>query len=96
MSGELISATRPCGSGGTDLVRCSLPRSGETGSTECVHSRTGGGIWMRFIEINGEAHHLWRAVDHEGDVLETCLAKRRDRKAAFKFLGKSMKRYGHP
>lgn len=51
---------------------------------------------MRFIEINGEAHHLWRAVDHEGDVLETCLAKRRDRKAAFKFLGKSMKRYGHP
>jgi putative transposase len=35
-------------------------------------------------------------VDHEGEVLESYVAKRRDRKAALKFLRKSMKRYGKP
>ena len=23
-----------------------------------------------FVKINGERHYLWRAVDHEGEVLE--------------------------
>jgi len=49
-----------------------------------------------FVRINGETHYLWRAVDHEGEVLETFVTKRRDRKAALRFLKKTMKRYGHP
>jgi putative transposase len=49
-----------------------------------------------FVKINGETHYLWRAVDHEGEVLESFATKRRDRKAALKFLRKSMKRYGEP
>jgi len=49
-----------------------------------------------FVKINGELHYLWRAVDHEGEVLEVFVTKRRDRKAAFKFLRKAMKRYGQP
>ena len=49
-----------------------------------------------FVKINGETHYLWRAVDHEGDVLESDVSKRRDRKAALKFLRESMKRYGKP
>jgi putative transposase len=49
-----------------------------------------------FVKINGETHYLWRAVDHEGEVLESYVAKRRDRKAALKFLGKTMKRFGQP
>ena len=49
-----------------------------------------------FVKINGETHYLWRAVDHEGEVLETYVTKRRDRKAALKFLRKTMKRYGSP
>ena len=49
-----------------------------------------------FVKINGETHYLWRAVDHEGEVLETYVTKRRDRKAALKFLRKLMKRYGSP
>ncbi len=49
-----------------------------------------------FVSINGEFHYLWRAVDHEGEVLEAFVTKRRDRKAALKFLRKAMKRYGHP
>ena len=49
-----------------------------------------------FVKINGETHYLWRAVDHEGEVLESYVTKRRDRKAALKFLRKSMKRHGRP
>ena len=49
-----------------------------------------------FVKINGETHYLWRAVDHEGEVLESYVTKRRNRKAALKFLRKTMKRHGHP
>jgi len=49
-----------------------------------------------FVKINGERHYLWRAVDHEGEVLEAFVTKKRDRKAALKFLRKLMKRYGRP
>ena len=49
-----------------------------------------------FVRINGELHYLWRAVDHEGEMLESFVTKRRDRKAALKFIRKSMKRYGQP
>jgi putative transposase len=45
-----------------------------------------------FVRINGETHYFWRAVDHEGEVLEVCASKRRDRRAALKFLKKAMKR----
>jgi putative transposase len=47
-----------------------------------------------FVKINGETHYLWRAVDHEGEVLESFFTKRRDRKVAFRFLRKTMKRNG--
>jgi putative transposase len=49
-----------------------------------------------FVKINGETHYLWRAVDHEGEVLESFVTKRRDRRAALAFLKKAMKRYGPP
>ncbi len=37
-----------------------------------------------FVRINGETHYLWRAVDHEGEVLEVFATKRRDRRAALR------------
>ena len=49
-----------------------------------------------FVKIRGETHDLWRAVDHEGEVLEAYVSKTRNRKAALKFLRKAMKRYGRP
>ena len=57
--------------------------------------------WQRhldevFVKTNGETHYLWRAADHEGEVLETYVTKRRDHKAALKFLRKKMKHYGSP
>ena len=35
-------------------------------------------------------------MDHAGEVLEVLATKRRDRKAALKFLKRAMKRYGRP
>ncbi|MCV2866791.1 IS6 family transposase [Defluviimonas sp. WL0075] len=60
-----------------------------------------GPQWRRhldevFVKINGERHYLWRAVDHEGEVLESLVTKTRDEKAALKFLKKAMRRYGRP
>ena len=49
-----------------------------------------------FVKINGERHYLWRAVDHEGEVLESFVTKTRDKKSALKFLRKSLKRHGRP
>lgn len=49
-----------------------------------------------FVKINGKTHYLWRAVDHEGEVLEVFVTKCRDLKAALRFLKKAMKRYGRP
>ncbi len=49
-----------------------------------------------FVKINGEMYYLWRAVDFEGEVLEVFATKRRDRRAALKFLKRAMKRYGRP
>ena len=48
-----------------------------------------------FVKINGQQHYLWRAVDHEGEVIESFVTKRRDKKAALKFLKKALKRHGH-
>ncbi len=48
-------------------------------------------LYEAFVKINGETHYLWRAVDHEGEVLESYVTKRRDRKAALKFHRKTIK-----
>ncbi len=47
-----------------------------------------------FVKVNGKRHYLWRAVDHEGEVLEAVVTKRRNKAAALKFLRKLMKRNG--
>jgi putative transposase len=49
-----------------------------------------------FVKINGETRYLWRAVDHEGEVLESYVTKTRDKKAALKFLRKAMRKHGRP
>ena len=49
-----------------------------------------------FVKVNGERHYLWRAVDHEGEVLESVVTKMRDKKAALKFLRKAMRKHGRP
>ncbi|SDO74117.1 putative transposase [Lutimaribacter pacificus] len=64
--------------------------SGMKSSNWCWH------LDEMFVKINGERHYLWRAVDHEGEVLESFVTKTRDKKAALKFLRKAMRKHGRP
>jgi putative transposase len=49
-----------------------------------------------YVKVNGEMRYLWRAVDHEGEVLESYVTRERDRAAALGFIKKAMKRRGSP
>ena len=45
------------------------------------------------MKINREMHYLWRAVDQEGEVLESYVTKGRDKQAAQTFMKKALKRH---
>jgi putative transposase len=49
-----------------------------------------------FVKVNGKLCYLWRAVDHEGQVLEAVVTAKRDKAAALKLLKRIMKKYGRP
>ena len=49
-----------------------------------------------YVKINGQMRYLWRAVDHEGEVLESYVTPTRDKAAALKFIKKALKRHGRP
>jgi len=49
-----------------------------------------------FVRINGETYYFLRAVNHEGEVLEAFVTKRRNRSATLRFLKKVIKRCGNP
>jgi putative transposase len=48
------------------------------------------------VKVNGEMRYLWRAVDHEGEILENFVTKERDKAAALTFMKKALKRHGSP
>ena len=65
-----------------------------------VHMR-GYPQWRRhldevFVNINSKLCYLWRAVDHEGEVLEAVVTARRDKAAALQLLKRIMRKYGAP
>ncbi len=91
---ELISATKRYVFGSIDLVqklREKFERN-ERGN----HSNWQWHLDEVFVKINGERFYLWRAVDHEAEVLECFVTKRRNKRAAFNFLIKAMKKNGLP
>ena len=49
-----------------------------------------------YVRLNGEMVYLWRAVDHEGEVLESYVTRTRDKDAALRFMKKALKRHGRP
>ena len=68
-----------------------------SGQSEGAFNLTG--VWHVdevFVKINGELHYLWRAIDHEGEVLECYVSKRRNKEEALKFLKKTMRKHGMP
>ena len=56
------------------------PRPGDKGHLDEV-----------FLTINGERHYLWRAVDQDGNILDSLVQSRRNKKAAKKFFRKLLK-----
>ena len=47
-----------------------------------------------YVRLNGQMVYLWRAVDHEGEILESFVSKKRDKSAALRFMKKALKRHG--
>lgn len=47
-----------------------------------------------YVKLNGEMVYLWRAVDLEGEILESYVTRKRDKSAALRFLKKTLKRHG--
>jgi putative transposase len=47
-----------------------------------------------YVKLGGEMVYLWRAVDHEGDILESYVTRKRDKSAALAFIKKALKRHG--
>ena len=46
--------------------------------------------------MKGERHYIWRAVDHEGTVLDVVVSKKRDKKSALNVLKRLLKNYVEP
>jgi putative transposase len=87
-----------------ETVRFWWHRFGPLFANEIRRRRIGGLKFSRcqwhldevFVKINGERHYLWRAVYQEGEVLESFVTKTRDKRAALRFLKKTMRKYGRP
>src|SRR5881296_1025065 len=46
------------------------------------------------VRIAGRHMYLWRAVDHEGEVLEILVQRRRDKRAAIRLMRKLLRKQG--
>ena len=83
-----------------ETIRFWWNRFGPTFAKEIRHQRKGCHSNWRwhidevFVKVNGERMYLWRAVDHEGTVLESYVSKRRDRRVALKVLQKLLTKCG--
>lgn len=62
-----------------------------------INSPSIRGKWMKFyIKIKGRWHYLYRAIDADGLTLDIWLRKKRDSQAAYAFLKRLHKQFGHP
>ena len=51
----------------------------------------------RTIQINGKQHYLWRAVDHDGEVVDVYLQTKRNDADAKRFLKRLLRSHsGEP
>ena len=46
------------------------------------------------VRIAGRQMYLWRAVDHEGEVLDMLVQRRRDKRAALRLMRKLLRKQG--
>ena len=48
------------------------------------------------VKVKGEMRFLWRAVDQEGEILESFVTKKRDKAAVLRLMKKALRRHGSP
>ena len=48
------------------------------------------------VRIAGKQMYLWRAVDHEGEILDVLVQRRRDKRAALRLMRKLLRQQGFP
>ncbi len=77
--------------GGTGLARCLLLRKDGGVCSNCAFSKWNWHVDEVFAKVNSMRNFLWRAVDHEGEVLEAVVTKHRNKQAVLKLLKKMMK-----
>src|SRR5204862_6045991 len=46
------------------------------------------------VRIAGKRMYLWRAVDHEGELLDMLVQRRRDKRAALRLMRKPLRKQG--
>jgi putative transposase len=78
-----------------EAIRKWCRKFGQSYANELRHRRPRpGDKWHLdevFLNIHGERHYLWRAVDQDGHVRDILVQRRRDQKAAKKFFRKLLK-----
>ena len=87
-----MRATKPFVSGGSGLGRNSQEAISIDALPFELEMASGRGL----CEVYDQWHYHWRAVDHEGEVLESFVTKTRDKRAALKFIERLMRRHGQP
>ncbi len=90
---------------GHETVRMWWNRFGPMFAGEILRQRVSAMLGFRqwrwhldemYVKVNGEMVYLWRAVDHEGEILESFITRTRDKAAALTLMKKALKRHGSP
>ncbi len=75
-----------------ETVRQWCPKFGQQYANQLRRRRAQpGDTWHLdevFLNINGQQHYLWRAVDQDGNVLDILVQSRRNKRAANRFFRK--------
>ena len=75
-----------CRTFGIDYARRLRHRRGRMGDTWYLDEL--------FVKIQGRQQYLWRAVDEDGDAIDSLVQSRRNRRAAIRFFRKLLKSQG--
>ena len=81
-----------------ESVRCWVPKFGPMIARRLRQCRARPSYYRHLdemvVRIAGKRMYLWRAVDHEGEILDVLLQRRRDRRAAIKLMRKLLRKQG--
>jgi transposase-like protein len=94
---EIVAHAVDAAAGGRDDIVENSLGTGNTGSMATARkSRAliGWHLDEMVVRIAGKRMYLWRAVDHEGEVLDMLVQSRRDSRAALRLMRKLLRKQG--